>query len=300
MPGRTRELAVAAAVLLAVAGCRAEPAARPSATPSPSVSPTVSVTPSVSATPSPTPPYVLAVLGDYGIDAAPLRQVVSLIAGWHPRAVFTTGDNAYQRGTPSEAAFARHALDPIHAKVYAVLGNHDEYADGGVAVMKAFGIPARWYTARVGPVELVVLDANRPRDPAQLAFLRRVLAAPRRAAFRLVAFHQPAMSCSTHPPDPGVDAAWVPLFRGTVDLVLSGHNHTYERFRGPGGTPYVTTGGGGAALYPSLPGHCHGPGKLQYARTAYHALRLTVTSDRLLLEAVGVDGVTFDRVAVTR
>jgi predicted phosphodiesterase len=293
MLGRGRELAAAVALLLALTGCRAEPAARPS--PSPVTSP---------ATPSPTPtpekPYVVGVLGDYGVAGHGLREVIRLLAGWHPSAVFTTGDNAYQRGEPAEAAFARRALDPIHARVYAVLGNHDEYADSGRAVMKAFGIPNRWYRAVVGPVELVLLDANRPRDAAQLAFLRGVLAAPRAAAFRVVAFHQPAMSCSSHPADAGVDAAWVPLFHGTVDLVLSGHNHTYERFLAADGTPYVTTGGGGAALYPSLPGKCTGPGTVQYLRTAYHAVRLSVTKERLLLEAVGVDGVVFDHVAVTR
>lgn len=294
MRDRTRELAVATALLLGLADCRAEPAAPPS--PSPTVT---SASPSVSPSPSPPAPFVIGVLGDYGIDDRPVRQVVGLIAGWHPRAVVTTGDNAYQRGLPAEAAFAKRVLDPIGAKVYATLGNHDEYADGGVAVMKAFGMPGRWYTVRLGPVELVVLDANRPRDAAQLAFLRRTLAAPRRG-FRVVAFHQPAMSCSAHGPDPAVGAAWLPLFRGKVDLVLSGHNHTYERFRAADGTPYVTTGGGGAALYPSLPGKCAGPGTAQYLRTAYHAVRLSVTPGRLLLDAVGVDGVVFDTLTLTR
>jgi hypothetical protein len=163
--------------------------------------------------------------------------------------------------------------------------------------MRAFGISNRWYTRQIGPVQLVVLDANRPYDPVQLDFLRRTLAKPR-TGWRVVAFHQPAMSCSFHPPAPGVDAAWVPLFRGRVDLVLSGHNHTYERFAAADGTPYVTTGGGGAQLYPSIPGKCSGPGTVRYLRTTHHAVRLTVTPSTLLLEAIGLDGKAFDAVTL--
>ncbi|HEU0132431.1 MAG TPA: metallophosphoesterase [Mycobacteriales bacterium] len=321
MPHRSREPrvlaaapALALAVLLAACGRDARPGADGTGPPSaPATSASATVTPSPVASPSATAPptaagpvTVIGVLGDYGVDGPAVRQVVAAMGRFSPRpldAVVTTGDNAYTRGTAAQAAFARSALAPLLRRgtpLYASLGNHDEATAGGAAVMRALGMKARWYTALVGTVQLVVLDANRTGDAAQLAFLRRVLAAPRPVAFRVVVFHQPAVSCSFHGPDPGVVRSWVPLFRNRVDLVLAGHNHTYERFRGEGGVTYVTTGGGGADLYPSLPTLCKGPGRIVLMRTVHHAVRLRATADRLTVEAIGVDGRAFDSVALAR
>jgi acid phosphatase len=308
---RGRAAVAASATMLALGACHgpARPVASPP--PSPAVSSATSSAPSAttSAAPSPVAPgaTVIGVIGDFGVDDAPVRQVVALMrgfAGGRPlAAVVTTGDNAYPSGTAADAAFAKAALAPLlgpRTPLYASLGNHDEVTHDGRPVMAALGIRAHWYTAVVGPVELVVLDANRPSDPAQLAFLQRVLARPRAAAFRVVVFHQPAVSCSFHPPDPGVVKRWVPLFAGRVDLVLSGHNHTYERFTAPSGLTYVTTGGGGAPLYPSSASMCAGPARPVFFRTVHHAVRLTVTPARLLVEAVGLDGKTFDSVTISR
>ncbi len=300
MPHRARELALALAAAAAVAACSPS---TPQATPTPTPAPVASSSAPSSPTPTPTrtdKPVVLGVIGDYGVDERPVRAVVAAMAKFAPRldAVVTTGDNAYCCGDAQQAAFARSMLAPLHAPVYAALGNHDVKTRGGQPVMTAFGLAAHWYTAVVGPIELVVLDANRTGDRAQLAFLRQVLAASRPAAFRVVVFHQPGWSCSLHGPDPGVVQRWIPLFQGNVDLVLAGHNHTYERFTGADGTPYVTTGGGGAHLYPSIPGTCKGAGHMAFVRTVFHALRLTATSERLTVEAIGTNGKAFDRFEV--
>jgi acid phosphatase len=248
---------------------------------------------------------VIGVIGDWGVKDPALGDVIRLMGGFNGGrpldAVVTTGDNAYVTGTSAEAAYARRQLTPLlrrGTRLYASLGNHDEYTLGGRPVMRAFGIKARWYTAVVGPVQLVVLDANRTDDPAQLAFIKRTLAAPRPVPYRVLVFHQPVGSCSYHGPEPGVVKNWLPLFGGRVDLVLNGHNHTYERFTGPAGTPYVTTGGGGARLYPSARIACRGPVKVSFLDTVYHAVRLTATPQRLVVEAIGLDGTAFDSVTV--
>jgi acid phosphatase len=90
----------------------------------------------------------------------------------------------------------------------------------------------------------------------------------------------------------------VPLFGDEVDLVLTGHNHTYERWTGTNGLTYVTTGGGGAGLYPSIPERCKGPGKVAFTRTVHHAVRLTATPESLTLEGIGLDGKAFDTVSI--
>lgn len=312
MRGTPRELTAAACLALSLSLAACAPSSR-TAEPTPSASPSASPS-SASASPSPTPSpagtpearaTVIGVIGDWGVNDPALADVVRVMSGFNGGdpldAVVTTGDNAYVTGTSAQAAYARRQLAPLlrgGTRLYASLGNHDEYTLNGRPVMRAFGMRARWYTAVVGPVQLVVLDANRTDDPAQLAFVKRTLAAPRPVPYRVLVFHQVVGSCSYHGPEPGVVKNWLPLFGGRVDLVLNGHNHTYERFTGPAGTPYVVTGGGGARLYPSARIACRGPVKVSFLDTVYHAVRLTATPQRLVVEAIGLDGSAFDTVTV--
>ncbi|HEX8001627.1 MAG TPA: metallophosphoesterase [Mycobacteriales bacterium] len=306
MPRFRRDLGLLGAAVLAAslaASLAALPACSPERSAAPPAPSPTSPPPSPAPTPTPAPrATVIGVFGDWGIRGGRAADVVRLVNGWRPLdAVLTTGDNAYGRGQRDEAAFAASLVAPLRRRgvpFYASLGNHDVVTRDGRYVVDALRIPAHWYVRTVGPVEVVVLDSNRPSDGRQLAFLKGVLARPR-AAFRVVVFHHPASSCSLHGANREVDRAWLPLFRGRVDAVLAGHNHTYERFD-VGGVPYVTTGGGGARLYPSVPGLCNGPGKALRINTVYHAVRLTATPQRLTLEAVGLDGTAFDTVTVTR
>lgn len=280
--------------MLALAAC--DSGRRPAATPTPPAPATTSATPSPTPTPTPERPVTIGVVGDYGVDDTAVRQVTRTMRRWDVDAVVTTGDNAYCCGTTAQSRFAKRMLDPIGAPVHAALGNHDVVTRDGAEFMRVFGMTRRWYTAEVGPVQVVVLDSNRTSDAAQLAFLKATLARPRPGAFRVVVFHHPAWSCSAHDPNDGVRTRWLPLFGERVDLVLAGHNHTYERFSGT--PPLVTTGGGGATLYPSARFACRGAGRIAALKTVHHAVRLTATTTRLTVEAIGVDGTAFDRVTL--
>lgn len=134
-------------------------------------------------------------------------------------------------------------------------------------------------TFRVGNVGFVGLDSNDVSyeipanrgwtNNAQTAWLDRTLGALRSSQspvdFIVVYFHHgPYSTNNTHASEGGIREAWVPLFdQHSVDLVISGHNHAYERtlpLRGGQvvdrdsstvdswqGTTYITAGGGGAA-----------------------------------------------------
>ena len=314
-----RTLPAGIALLAAVACGDSAPrgAGPPAAEPSPTTSATPSVSGSSTASPDDPPtsppalatdpgrPYVLGVVGDWGVDREPVRQVVRAMTrfnGARPLdAVLTTGDNAYCCGTTAQSQFARRMMTPFRAArtpIYPALGNHDVGTENGAAFMRVFGMTKRWYAVNVGPVQVVVLDSNRVSDAAQLTFLKNVLAAPRPGAFRVVTFHHPGWSCSAHNPHTGVVERWAPLFGTKVDLVLTGHNHTYERFRASNGVPYVTTGGGGAGLYSSAAAACRGLHEVQYLKTAHHAVRLVATRASLKLEGIGVDGKAFDSITL--
>jgi acid phosphatase type 7 len=97
---------------------------------------------------------------------------------------------------------------------------------------------------------------------AMLRWLENDLRATRKF-WRVAAFHHPPYASGFYRNDPLSSLAWqhiVPILEAYgVQLVLNGHEHSYQRSydiragaalpRGTG-TLYMTSGGGGAALYP--------------------------------------------------
>ena len=130
-----------------------------------------------------------------------------------------------------------------------------------------------YYSFRYGNVGFVALDANDASyeithnlgytGGAQDAWLASTLARLRgdeAIDFIVVGFHH-CMYCTNavHASDGGPRARWGGLFdQYGVDLVINGHNHSYERTHPVragaierGGTVYVTAGAGGQAAYPT-------------------------------------------------
>ncbi len=83
--------------------------------------------------------------------------------------------------------------------------------------------------------------------------------------------------------------------------MLSGHEHDYERTlptrAAATGTAvtYIVTGGGGAPLYPSGTAAW-----TAYSASRHHYVRATVTECTLSAQAIGLNGSTFDSVALER
>jgi 3',5'-cyclic AMP phosphodiesterase CpdA len=198
---------------------------------------------------------VLAI-GDFGVGGQVERSMGAAMErfadGRPANALVTLGDNDY---TESPSAFRRNwraSFGWARARglvVMGTLGNHDVRVSGGRYEFRALGMPRRYYRRRVGNVAFFLLDSNRI-DRAQTTWLVRALRAST-APWKVVAFHHPAFSCGVYRGDPAVRSRWVPLFgRHGVDLVLSGHDHNYQRFAARRGVRYVVHGGGGARLYP--------------------------------------------------
>ncbi|MEO8476786.1 MAG: metallophosphoesterase [Actinomycetota bacterium] len=247
----------------------------------------------------------LVVVGDFGMgngnERAVAAEIQALPGGFE--GFVTTGDNVYPSGSPDR--FAAAWTDPYGwipdagIPVLASLGNHDRETDAGAQVADELGMPADWYVRRVGPVDVIVLDAGQVADPAQTAFLHDALTASA-APWQIVVFHEPVYSCSKHGSTPEVQDAWLAtLLADGADLVLNGHDHAYERFAPTAGGPtYVVTGGGGAPLY--AVGNCRG-GTPQPAEqdSTYNFLTIDATSASLDVTAIEVPGGTvIDRFTV--
>jgi tartrate-resistant acid phosphatase type 5 len=216
-------------------------------------------------------------------------------------ALVTTGDNVYNRGEPER--FGAQLDQPYQRlrrgrPLWATLGNHDVQAGHGADQLRHLGLPDLPYVKELPGTQLLFLDGNRP-DQAQADWLEARLSqkGPR---FRLVVFHQPAWSCSSHDSTLEVDRRWVPVFeRHKVALVLNGHDHNYQRFVSDGDVTYVVTGGGGKGLYRL--DACQGgePRRVAMAMR-HHFTAVEVRARSLTLTAVADDGAVLDRAVIRR
>jgi hypothetical protein len=239
---------------------------------------------------------VFAVKGDWGAGSQAQSSVTRRMCRLRLKeaftAVVTTGDNFYDPdgvatknnyGAPERCLTAR----PGHRWIPA-WGNHDLSGDSTAAVL---GARRHWYRWALDGAEILVLDSNRWSDPKQRGWLARTLKRFN-VPLTVVVFHHPPYSVGTvHGSHRGVREAWVPLFeKHGVDLVLSGHNHLYERSL-VRGIDYVVTGGGGSALY-----GCGDPAPwTRRCISAHHFLLVEVTDNTLRVRAVAPSGSVLDR-----
>lgn len=184
--------------------------------------------------------------------------------------MLTLGDNVYDRGTADE--FAR-CYDPSwgrhRERTRPAPGNHD-YGNGRAVAYydyfgKAAGEPNKgWYSFDVGGWHLVALNSNCAivggcgAGSEQERWLRADLAAhPGRCT--LAYWHHARFSSGLHGNNDVTAGLWRALEDAGADVVLTAHDHDYERFSplSPDGRP-VQAGGirqfvvgtGGRSLYP--------------------------------------------------
>lgn len=240
---------------------------------------------------APTPLLRLAAIGDIGDSGGLLDASASAMARTGREAPYDVllllGDNVYPNGDP--ARLPETVFGPFDAildqgtELLAILGNHDVEAGFGDAQMEALGMPARWWARDLGDVLLIGLDSTEPDDVEQREFLEKTLAGADER-WRIVALHHPPYSAGYHGSNTDVREAFSPLFEQYgVQLVLSGHEHDYQRSEPIDDVTYVVSGAGSGA---------RGTGDADFTAMSWsdvHFLDITVYRDRLLLRAVTRD-----------
>lgn len=200
------------------------------------------------ATEVPYTPQVIAVVGDFGVGDKHQRAVAKLVAKHNPDFVVTTGDNVYKKGKSYDQLVGKYYPQPL----VPATGNHD-YMLGIKRFDSYFGTTSETrnyiYHAASG-VDFFILDSDagvRSWDARQDQWNWLVRAVGKSTAnFKVVVLHHPPYSSSTKH---GSTEKYQWAYRSMgVDLVLSGHDHDYERIVRDG-LNYVVDGAGGAKLY---------------------------------------------------
>jgi hypothetical protein len=213
---------------------------------------------------SPSDPVVVAA-GDISLPwIGGQKQTSDRVLALRPTAVLTLGDNQYPSGS---LAYFRDYYHPTWGRFKGMTrptpGNHEYETPGADGYFRYFGAAARpagksYYSFDLGGWHLIALDSQIDQHPGspQDRWLRADLAGTRKRCI-LAYWHFPRFSSGAHEGDkPSVAAFWHALYLARADLVLTGHEHSYERFapQDPGGraTPQgirqFVVGTGGADL----------------------------------------------------
>ena len=190
-----------------------------------------------------------AVIGDTGEPGAGQTSVAGQMTNWRKRFPFEfvlmNGDNLYGSESPHdyEKKFAAPYKPLIDAgvKFYASLGNHD---DAGQIQYKLFNMDGRKYYSfkPKNGVRFFALDSNYV-DDKQLDWLGKELAASG-SDWKIAFFHHPLYSSgTTHGSADAQRELLEPMFlKHSVDVVIAGHEHFYERLKPQKGVAYFILG----------------------------------------------------------
>lgn len=247
------------------------------------------------------PPEVhLGVAGDVGDSGSRIDSTGAAMAEVEDQqeydALLLLGDNSYPAGDPK--ILQETVFDPFagvldgDTELLAILGNHDVKDGNGPKQVEALGMDGPWWSTTIGDVFILGLDSNQPDDPDQLAYAEEALAATD-ATWRIVMIHHPPYSAGYQGSSKEVREIWTPIFgRYGVQLVLSGHDHDYQRSEVIDGVTYVVSGAAAGTRRTSSEDFT------AVSFSWHHFVDIGIWPDRLILRAVNQDGRVADEVTI--
>lgn len=275
----------------------------------------------------------LVAFGDSGAWSRGQFDIAKLLNEEDVELVLHVGDLAYPEASPealSDKFFAVYRQLLTRAPIVAAPGNHDLSWRDGEAFIDAFDPPAGWssgsplyFAFTAGQTRFIGLHSagGAPKGSladttsSQFRWLEaelRSASADARIDWVIVFLHHSIYSGASgffgYGSHEALQAVLAPLFdRYRVDLVLSGHDHDYQRSKpiragqiaSTGeGTVYVVTGGGGGLM--SLHGVVEDAWFTDRAEKLFHYVKITIDDEELRLEAIDSQGRAFDAYAIQR
>jgi acid phosphatase type 7 len=244
------------ATLLAL-GCASEPASSPNWTPPPA---------EVAGSP------VVVAAGDIAHCRSEGDEATAGLLEGIDATIITLGDNAYRNGSARDY---QECYEPTWGRfkdrTRPAPGNHEYDTEGASAYFRYFGKAAGhpeegYYSYDLGAWHLVALNSNCEEvaggcdaSSPQVRWLRAELANDGRSC-TLAYLHHPLFTSGKYRPGiPEGKPLWEALYAAGADVVLSGHDHNYQRFapQDPEGRAdprrgirQFVVGTGGRNLYP--------------------------------------------------
>jgi hypothetical protein len=222
-------------------------AATATASPAPTGTP-IPATETLAATTTETPtPVLLVGAGDIANCESPGDEITAkliehALLGAPGAAVFTAGDNTNELVTdpaPLKPCFDQ-TWGRFKERIRPAPGNHDYFYPGASDYFAYFGAAAGqpgqgWYSYDLNSWHIDVLNSECDQvggcqaGSPQETWLKADLAA-HPALCSLAIWHRPRYSSGYHGSLPATQDLWQDLYAAGAELVISGHDHNYERF----------------------------------------------------------------------
>lgn len=279
-PERLLGLMLVVGCAAATAWCGGSPTSPSTPTPTPPVSapsaPIVETPPgeppsnqtpiSTAPTPPPAGSAWVNVFGDTGWCGSRVMPQLARLINDLGGDVLLAGDLAYDSGTADEF---RRCFDPdfgrFRSRIWAAPGNHDYQTPGAAGYFSYFGERAGpdrrgFYSVRIASWLVLMLNSNVPMgaNSEQLEFVRNELDRST-ARCTLAVWHHPFDSSGPNGGHAGQQRMlWDLMYQRNVDVVVTGHDHLYERHAPQDssqrpdpvrGIRLFVSGGGGAPPY---------------------------------------------------
>ena len=259
---------------------------------------------------TPTPPAGatwINVFGDTGWCGSPVMPQIARLLNDLGGDILLAGDLAYDSGTLDEF---RRCFDPafgrFRSRFWAAPGNHDYITAGALGYFSYFGERAGpdrtgYYALRLSGWHVLMLNSMIPmgRSSRQFEWVRQQLdSAPARCT--LAVWHHPFDSSGPNGPNPMQRELWELLYNRSADLVVSAHDHLYERHAPQDanlrsdparGVRLFISGGGGAPPYQ----RARAARNSELMLSTHGVLRLKLDTALYEWEFVGVNGSVLDR-----
>ena len=250
----------------------------------------------------------------YGIGPAGIQcgetSTAQLITSLSPDGVIALGDLQYEAASIADlTAFYGTTWGAFKNITYPVRGNHEYITSGAAGYVQYFGemSPSYW-TTDAGGWRIIAVDSwcqgqlysGCSATAAQTQWLARELQRARtEGKCAAVMMHHPFVSSGKYA-TATVRHLWEASVANGADLVMTAHDHHYERFApldatgapAVNGTPLIISGLGGAQVYPMDPAV---PGSQYMLNSDHGVVQLTLTPTSFSWGFVSaVDNLTYD------
>jgi hypothetical protein len=245
-----------------------------------------------------------AVIGDTGSGTDKQRETGDMMIKYYAlfpfEFVLMMGDNMYGGEAPAdfEKKFAEPYRELLNNKVkfYATLGNHDQALQVNYENFNMNG--KEYYRFKKGNIAFYSLNSNY-MDKKQVKWLEDELARET-AEWKVMFFHHPPYSSAKkHGSDGQLREVVEPIFlKHGVDVVLTGHDHVYERVKPQKGIYYFVSGAGGKLRSGDIDSRT-GITEKSYDRDL-HFMLFEVVGNEMYFQAISRTGATIDSGVITR
>jgi Calcineurin-like phosphoesterase/Bacterial Ig domain len=197
-----------------------------------------SFTPATGTPPAPGQPTVLAALGDGAGGEVNAKNVTDLVASWNPNMMLYLGD-VYEKGTSTEFDnwYGRAGSDffgRFRAITNPTVGNHEYEGGNAPGYFDYWDNVPHYFSFNVGGWHVISLDSTSQFSQTsagspQYQWLQNDLAA-NNSACTMAYFHHPVFSIGPQGDTPRMTGIWALLAQGGADIVLTAHDHNYQRW----------------------------------------------------------------------